>query len=150
MQSVTQQASASVLADIAPPPAPPPSPLVIGGWSLAVLLVIAIAATALRHRWFGRRARIRRRVRRIRRQLAGGQLPPREAAFRIAAVLRDGMQSRALNFALAPPCSDSHPEGAWQQFIGRLDAARFAPAPPSQGKVGELLAEAGRWLQCHP
>jgi hypothetical protein len=145
MQPPATTDQATGLIDIEPPSAPPTPPLqaALAGAGLAVALGIALFALWRRRR--SPRVIARRRLARLRARHAGGRISGREAAYESAALLRSGLGLRQLKADTCPAGSgDTKPR--WTQFIRRLDDARYAPGPPAQAAIDDLLAETAAWL----
>ena len=121
------------------PPAPPPD--ATGPWLVAVLALAVTGALLLGLRHFtSRRGRARRRLARL--QKRSRTLDAHTLAFRLAAILRDGLGLIRLQAAHADPaCADG-----WRSFLARLDRARYAPESLPPDELQALLREARHWL----
>lgn len=127
------------LADIEPPPAPDWHPLLLTG---AIFLVLALLPLVWR---FARRTPAPRRtalqrLRQLERQWRQGCCSERETAYRLAAILRLGLELESLRTTSEPARGRE-----WQQFIEQLDELRYRPQ--STGRLStELFHKARRWL----
>ncbi len=146
------------LADIQPPPAPPlPSWTNLGNSLGTGLLLLALGAAAL----FGliavmrrrRRSPARQALRRLRtleREWRQGTCPPRQAAYRLATLLRLGLELDSLH---VPRGERGHSDrkslahtDEWRALLSRLDELRYAPRP-RQSLTPALFQAARRWLR---
>ncbi len=126
------------LADIQPPPAPP-----LPSWSNlgAGLLLLALGATALfsliavmRRRRHSPARQALRRLRTLEREWRQGACPPRQAAYRLATLLRLGLGQDVLHAPRQDSADHSDPGSAaqaseWRTLLARLDELRYAPRP---------------------
>ena len=130
------------LADIAPPPPPDWRPLWWGAAALLLLLALGFLFMRRPGRPDPRRLALRR-LDCLERDWRKGHCPDRQAAYRLAALLRLGLGLTDLRH---PPL----PDDEWQAFIARLDAVRYRPAPTVRLEEAQFLL-ARRWLTTeHP
>ncbi|HHM05505.1 MAG TPA: hypothetical protein ENJ19_07155 [Gammaproteobacteria bacterium] len=135
------------LADITPPPAPDWTPWLLGGGTaLAALVILAGTAWWLRHRPArtppAPAAQALARLDELETRWRKGEVPHREAAYRLATLLRLGLGRIALTAAAPPAGAAAEP---WRQTLLQLDTARYHPSPPAL--PAEVFAHARRYLQ---
>ncbi len=126
-------------ADILLPP-PPPWWALHGPWLLATGAALMAAAAALR--WARRRRRQEPPTAPPPDPSPEAAADPREQAYRLAHLLRQGLGLRRLH-PEHPPAGI--PPAAWDRLVRALDAARYPPRP--QPLDPALLREARRWLE---
>lgn len=127
--------------DIVPPLAPPATldllSIALGG---ILLLVLAGLAVMLYRR---PRARARRALRRLGRELHQADIENQSVCMQIRHWLRKGLRQPHLQAVEWPP---EH-QAAWLAYVDRLARGCFAPAPPSAAEMKRLIDEALGWLQ---
>ena len=118
------------------PPAPPPDitwMLVAGTVTALVLIVLAVIHwRRTRHQRLARK-----QLARARQAFRTGALNAHDAAFAIAEALRTA-------FAVQQLTASESGDARWRAYLAKLDAARYRAAT---SEVGELFAEAARWLR---
>lgn len=134
------------LADVLPPPAPD------GYWMLPVIvLVIALAAAGVW--WWTRRRRTagsdapaceaRRRLRELRSAWQAQAVPDREAAYRLATLLRLGLRLPQLSTELRPTMISD--PSAWERTLAELHVLRYRHAVGSALSI-QCFDHADEWL----
>lgn len=136
------------LADIIEPVAP--AAAVTGSYApwIAAAIVAVVVPVMLAVWWRARtpRARARRHLRRLRREVARG-IGARELAYRVAAELQVGLEVRRLQTERPPPHAAAH-QPAWREFVTRLDTLRYQPAAQLDAAERDALVRDGaRWLR---
>lgn len=135
------------LADILPPPAP-------GDWSWLPAVVAAIAMlAAVGLLWFVKKRRARRgnlSAREARQRLAALRaawqiraVSDREAAYRLATLLRLGLALPQLTPQLRPNAVDNEP--AWHETLAQLNALRYRDHTPAT-LPPQCFDHAEQWL----
>lgn len=131
----------------------PAAPGLPGEIVVAIIFVIAVAATAI--------VLVRRlspaadadqnaaqspvaELDRLRSRLQSGQCSPRDAAYRLAMLLRAHFQVTELDPA-SPPAGIENPR-EWAQVVRQLSANRYAPDAPST-LPDDSFAHARSWLK---
>lgn len=121
------------LADILPPPAPGP------GWILPVIAVAVTLAAALILVWFVKRRRslhaalpaseARQRLTALRSAWQDRRISDREAAYRLATLLRLGLGLPQLAPQRRPPAVDD--AASWYETLTQLHALRYRDQAPT-------------------
>ena len=120
------------LADIEPPPPPAGHPLLFSAGLALILLGLLWIGRRMRRPLPPRRAALRR-LRQLERQWREGQWNDRETAYRLAAILRLGLED-------GPSCASRAQE--WQHLMTQLAALRYPSTP--RGAVSEALFHSAR------
>ncbi len=128
------------LADIAPPP-----PLHWQALDAFALLALALGLPLafvlyrrLRARPAGPRRQALRRLRRLEADWRGGRCDDRQAAYRLATLLRLGLGLSSLDEAPLPARE-------WRPFLDLLEALRYRPTPTRRLEEAHFR-QARRWL----
>lgn len=124
--------------DIIPPPAPPPDTM---AWAWLVLPVLVTVLVLLYYRLRPRPAG-RRKLRRLRRQIASETTPRKTATFLLAGYLREAFATHRLDSIDFPATQ----QGQWRDFVGRLQHQQYSAAVPEQAELDRLLQDAIGWL----
>lgn len=149
---MTREPTLQALADIVPAPAP-----VLGttGWLAAALAVLAAAGAAAATVWWWRRRRRGRpaaiaapraaleRLRALRSAWEAREIGDREAAYRLAALLRLGLGQSQLS--ATPPAPAAADAALWREALRQLDRQRYAAAAV-QPLPAALFDRAAQWL----
>ena len=125
-------------ADIVALSSPPPDETALWWWGLLVLLVM-LAGLIYRQR---PRVAMRRRLRRLQRELAREQIEGKTAGFMIADCLR-----RAYGTSRLDRLDFAEHQRLWQQFVHRLQQQQYQPDLSSRDALQGLLQEAQKWLR---
>ena len=129
--------------DIEPPP---PPPAVVPLWWVSAPLLLALLLAWLWRR-LGPGLRRRRRLARLRRACARGELERREAVFRLAALLRDRLGVGRLSPETPLPAGLQAQRARWQAFAERLSRLRYAREAVTAEALAGLFREAAFWLR---
>jgi len=128
----------SGLTDIIPPVAPPVNELLWLWWIVPILLLLLV------YLYYRARPRniMRRKLRRLHRQLKEDSVACKSASFQIACSLRQ---------AYGTPRLDSLHFGAsrqlqWHDFVTRLQQLQYQATAPGREELNGLLLEAIDWL----
>lgn len=139
--------STSGLIDIIEPVRPMLAATSYSAWWLA-LVVTALVLLGLWMRWRGRCVRAcRKRLHQLRQACAAGSVSQREAAYRLAFELRQGLQLQQLN-ADQPPALPAAEHPGWAETVTRLDTLRYqAGASLDDQQWVRLCNQADTWLR---
>lgn len=125
-------------ADIVAPSSPLPDETGLWWWALLILLTLLFG-------WIYRqrpRVAMRRRLRRLQRQLASAQVDDKVVSFMIADCLR-----RAFDVPRLDRLDFAEQQQSWQQFVLRLQQQQYQPVITSRNTLQALLQEAQKWLR---
>ena len=137
------------LIDIVEPVPPPVAEHASAFAAAGVVLALALAVVAVAWWVRGRKRRqLLKRLRQLKRALEDGSLAPHELAYLLAAELRGRFGVNRLGAAPVPACLGARRGEAWANFMERLDALRYRPAPALERHDAEqLVADAERWVE---
>lgn len=138
------------IVDIEPPLLPPETNWDVLVIAVAALLLSAVLITMLWRRHHGLRGWARRCISQLHTANLRQQIDVRQAAFRIAEVLRTGLDLHQVSRATHLPHQLEGQQQRWDSFTDQLSRARYAPARCSRQEIEALLSEATFWLRRWP
>lgn len=146
--------SLSGILDIAPPVAPATLGLQQGltfGLLFFLGLGILLLAGYLLWRYrLSQRGKARHQLTRLLKCHHRQQISTHSAAFRLAAILRDGLCLAHVSNAVSLPASLQPRQARWREFIERLAVARYAPGEIDADQLAWLFSESQFWLRTWP
>lgn|GEM_PF-5678711 len=117
---------------------------------LALVALLLLAGWLLWWWLYSPRGLAHRRLRQLARIARDGELAPRDVALHLAHALRQGLGLSRLSPRTPAPALPAELACRWQDFVLRLEAARFAPGGCPPENLRALLAEAAFWLRRWP
>jgi hypothetical protein len=136
--------------DIQPPLPPADSssmPLILT-LSAVILLLLAIAGIwRYRH---SLRAQARRRLALLKHEYQAQQYDDKYTAFQLATILRTGLRQQQLSTDTLLPAGIDQYRQRWNDFIGKLDAARYSANGCNESTLEAIFTEAEFWLRRWP